>query len=117
MSQRELTATGSLLIILSSEIACALPDTKILVNEVLSTTDHLDYLSLGEIAKCMGIRYVWHRPGRFLVRWWEEERLHAKKTHADLSAILSPIKPVTETLSTLKPPVQISSMYSVIDVK
>ena len=63
--------------LLSSEIACALPDTNIFVNEVLSTTDHLDYLSLKETAKRMGFKYVWHRSGRFLVEWKEGERCHA----------------------------------------
>ena len=55
--------------LLSSEISYALPDTNIFVNEVFSTTDHLDYLSLKETAKTMGFKYVWHRSGRFLFRW------------------------------------------------
>ena len=95
--------------LLSSEVACALPDTKIFVNEVLSTTDHLDFLSLKQTAKRMGFKYVWHRSGRFLVRWKEGDRAHAIRTHSDLSAILSFIKSNDGTLGTLHQPAHTSS--------
>ena len=85
--------------ILTPDVASSLPDCKIFVNEVLSTTVQRDYLSLKETAKRLGFRYVWHRAGRFLVRWREGHRAHAIKTPADISAILASIQ-VPHTTST-----------------
>ena len=86
-----LTTRNLDLTLLSSEVASALPNCKIFVNEVLSSIDQLDYLSLKETAKKLGFKYVWHKAGRYLVRWREGERAHAIKTHADITTILNSI--------------------------
>ena len=72
---------------LNPEIALALPDTKIFINEVLSSSDHLQYISVKETAKSLGFRFVWHSNGSFLVRWRDKMKSYAVKSISDLNAI------------------------------
>ena len=54
--------------ILSSEVASSLPECTIFINEVLSTSDQLNNLSLKETAKWLGFKYEGYRSGRILVQ-------------------------------------------------
>ena len=73
---------------LNSEVAIALPDTKIFINEVLSTSDRTRYISVKETAKRLGFKYVWYSNGDFLVRWRDRMRSHKVRTISDLDTIL-----------------------------
>ena len=64
---------------LNPEIALALPDTKMFINEVLSSSDRLQYASLKETAKSLGFRFVWYSNGSFLVSWRDKMKSHAVK--------------------------------------
>ena len=44
--------------LLNSELASALPNSRVFVNEVLSTPDRLSYISIKETAKKLGFKYV-----------------------------------------------------------
>ena len=55
--------------LLDSELASRLPCTKIFINESLSSSENKSFKSLKSIAKSIGFRFVWHRGGKFLVRW------------------------------------------------
>lgn len=76
------------LLLFNSEVASALPDTKIFVNELLSPVNQLQYISIKETAKSLGFKYVWHCTGRFLVRWKGGMRAHEVKSISDLYSIM-----------------------------
>ena len=73
---------------LNSEVASALPDSKIFINEVLSVPDRNQYTSLKDTAKRLGFEYVWYCTGNFLVRWRNGIKSHAVKLVSDLNYIL-----------------------------
>ena len=73
---------------LNSEVAIAVPDNKMFINEVLSATHRLQYISVKETAKRLGFKYVWHNNGDFLIRWKNGMRSHAIRTVSDLHTIL-----------------------------
>ena len=74
--------------LLTPDLLATLPNSKILVNEVLSPSEYNNYLSLKEAAKKNGFKYVWHMAGRVLVRRSETERVHVISTVSDLTVIL-----------------------------
>ena len=76
------------LTLLNSEIISALPDSRIFINEVLSTTDQSNYLSIKETAKKLGFKYIWHCSGNILVRWNNNMRSHLIRSVSDLSTIM-----------------------------
>ena len=78
--------------LLNPEVASALPDKKIFINEVLSPSNQLQYLSVKEAAKSLGFKFVWHSAGRFLARWREGMRVHEVQSVNDLYAILQTYK-------------------------
>ena len=73
---------------LNSEVASALPDIKIFVNEVLSSTDQSRYILIKEAAKNLGFKFVWHCAGKSLVRWENRMRSHVVRSVSDLHTIL-----------------------------
>ena len=73
---------------LNSEVVCALPDTKIFINEVLSPMERPKYISIKETAKSLGFKYVWHCSGNFLVRWRNGTKAHSVRYISDLNTIL-----------------------------
>ena len=84
---------------LNSEVASALPDRKIFVNEVLSSTDQARYILIKEAAKNLGFKFVWHCAGKFLVRWKNRLRSHVVRSVSDLHTILKTLE-VTNTAGT-----------------
>ena len=64
---------------LSSEVATALPDKKIFIKEVLSSTARNQYIFIKETAQRLGFKFVWHSSGDFLVRWRNGMRVHIVK--------------------------------------
>ena len=73
--------------LLNSEIATALPNSRIFINEVLSTSDRLLYLSIKDTAKSLGFKYVWHCSGKFLVRWADNCNSHLIRSLSDLTLV------------------------------
>ena len=73
---------------LNPEVASALPDRKIFVNEVLSSLDQVRYIMIKEAAKNLGFKFVWHCAGRFLVRWEDRMRSHVVRSVSDLHTII-----------------------------
>ena len=72
----------------NSEVASALPNRKIFINEVLSPLHQLQYISIKETAKSLGFKLVWHCNGKFLVRKMNGMRAHVVTSVSDLHAIL-----------------------------
>ena len=58
------------------------------INEVLSTSEYSNYMSLKEAAKKNGFQFVWYSAGRVLVRRRETERVHVVSTVSYLAVIL-----------------------------
>ena len=71
----------------NSELASALLDRKIFINEVLSTIEQHNYFRIKDTAKSLGFKFVWHCNGRFLVRMRQETRSHEINTVNDLYTI------------------------------
>ena len=85
---------------LNSEVAIALPDRKIFINEVLSNFERSQYILIKENAKKLGFKYVWYNNGDFLVKWGERTRSHAVKTISDLKTIAQTLGTSTHNLKT-----------------
>ena len=75
--------------LLPPELAGSLPDSEILLNEVLSTSDFTEYLSIKDTAKKLVFQFVRYCNGRILVRRKERERVHVVRTVADLGVIMA----------------------------
>ena len=71
------------------DLAATLPNSKNFINEVLSTTEYANYMSLNEAVNKNGFKFVWYSAGRVLVRRSETKRVHAVSTVSDLAVILS----------------------------
>ena len=102
--------------LLNSEIISALPDSRIFVNEVLSTPDRLHYESIKETAINLGFKYVWHSTGKILVRWNAKTRSHLIRSISDLTTITDSLGAVSfntqMTLSTLNITPSVSKSHS-----
>ena len=61
---------------------------KIFVNEALSKEKFKLFCNLKSAAKSLGIKYVWHRGGRFMARARGGDRAHVFESLSDLQAIL-----------------------------
>ena len=59
------------------------------MNEVLSSTDFTEYLSIKDTAKILEFKFVWYSDGRILVRREERKRVHVIRTAADLEVIMA----------------------------
>ena len=73
--------------ILQEEFSSRIPSTKIIINDVLSSSDYKKYLALKPIAKNLGFTFVWHCGGKFLVRWKHHQRAYSFNSVSDLNAI------------------------------
>ena len=93
-SNNYLTTKNIDLDLLNPEVVSALPDSRIFVNEVLSTSDQSHYLAIKETAIHLGFKYVWHCAGKILVRWSNDSRSHQIKTVSDLTAITDSLEAV-----------------------
>ena len=80
---------------LDSEVSVTLPDSKIFINEVLSSSTRLKYISIKETAKKLGFKYVWHSNSDFLVRWGDNMRSHAVSNLSELNVLLKSIDSTT----------------------
>ena len=73
--------------LLNEEFLSRLPITKLIINDVLSSSEYKKYKSLKVIAKNLGFQHVWHSGGKFLVRWNNNERVYFFSTVTDLNTI------------------------------
>ena len=73
--------------LLNQELLKRLPPTKIIINDVLPSTEYKTYTSLKTIAKNLGFAFVWHSRGKFLVRWSNKDRAHTFQSITDLNTI------------------------------
>ena len=73
--------------LLSSDFASRLPYTKLIINNVLSSTEYKNYISLKSLAVNLGFKYVWHKDGRFLARWRKNNQAHYFNSPTDLHSI------------------------------
>ena len=62
---------------------------KIFVNKALSKERYKLFCNLRSAAKVLGIKYVWHRGGKFMARMPSEDRVHVFELLSDLQAIQS----------------------------
>ena len=69
-----------------------MPDKKILINEVLSSTERTQYKIIKNTAKNLGFKFVWYNNGDFLVRWRNNTKTHSVRTESDLLSIIQFIK-------------------------
>lgn len=72
---------------LNSEVATALPDKRIFINEVLSSSDRNIYTAIKETAQRLGFKFIWHSSGDFLVRWGKKSKAHIIRSVTDLNII------------------------------
>lgn len=72
---------------LNTEVATALPDKKILINEVLTSTERTQFQIIKSTAKQLGFQFVWYNSGDFLVRWRDKMKTYSVKTETDLHSI------------------------------
>ena len=96
-----LTTRNIDLSLLNSQVASALPDKKIFVNEVLSTNERVKYISIKDTAKSLGFKFVWYCSGQFLVRWREGMRSFAVESISDLTTIVHSQKTIHPTQDAL----------------
>lgn len=61
---------------LGEDFVSRVPTTKLIINEVLSSTEYHRFKTLRKHAKNIGFKYVWHVAGRFLARWDSTGRTH-----------------------------------------
>ena len=73
--------------ILNEELLSRLPISKILINDVLTSSEYRNYTSLKNMTKNLGFPYVWHNDGKFLVRWKKNEKAFYFTTVTDLNII------------------------------
>ena len=74
--------------LLTPDLLATLPNSKIFVNQVLSTSEYYNYLSLKEAAKKNSFKCVWYKAGRVLVRRSDTKRVHVISAVSDLAVIL-----------------------------
>ena len=67
-------------------ITCT-PNTKIILNSVLSSNEYKHYSALKVVARNLGFKYIWYREGRFLVKRKTGDRPHYFTSAAELKAI------------------------------
>ena len=61
---------------------------KIFINEALSKERFKLFCNLKSVAKNLGIKYVWHRGGKFMARVHGRDRAQVFELLSDLQAIL-----------------------------
>ena len=73
--------------VLKDDLTSRIPPTKILINDVLSSSEYKKYQTLKPIAKNLGFAFVWHSGGKFLVRWNNNQRAFTFNSITDLNTI------------------------------
>ena len=71
------------------EVSSRAKTCKIFVNEALSKERYKLFCNLRLAAKGLGIKYVWHRGGKFMARMRSGDRVHVFESLSDLQAIQS----------------------------
>ena len=90
MSKRTRLSTDDLnTSLLGGELSKHVKHCKIFINEALSKERFKLFCNLKSAAKNLGIKYVWHRGGKFMARVRGGERLHVFESLSDLQAIRS----------------------------
>ena len=75
--------------LLSPELASSLPDCKILINEIFSSSEFTEYIWLKDTDRKLGLKFIWYCNGRILVWWKERERIHVIKTASNLGVVMA----------------------------
>ena len=71
------------------EVSSRAKTCKIFVNEALSKERYKLFCNLRSAAKGLGLKYVWHRGGKFMARMRSGNRVHVFESLSDLQAIQS----------------------------
>ena len=88
MTKRTHFCTGDLdLSLLDVELSSRAKNCKIFVNEALSYQRYRLFCNLRSAPKGLGIKYVWHRGGRFMARMRGGDRVHVLELLLDLQAV------------------------------
>ena len=72
---------------LGEDFVTRVPATKLIINEVLSSSEYQKFKTLRKDAKNIGFKYVWHTNGKFLTRWNNSGRVHFFNSLIDIDTI------------------------------
>lgn len=72
---------------LDKELADSLVQRKIFINQYLPRDSYKRFRQLKTIAQSLNFKYIWHKQGKFLVKWQDGARTHEFSNAEDLLAI------------------------------